>query len=81
MSRTTQAYLDNFSVATSNIPFIKETKLVEENGKTIYRIIFKKFDLTTKISIPYVFSFTDGLVPKDYKLKPIVRMKDNTGVS
>ena len=48
MSRTTQAYLDNFSVATSNIPFIKETKLVEENGKTIYRIIFKKFDLTTK---------------------------------
>ena len=79
MSRTTQAYLDNFSVATSNIPFIKETKLVEENGKTIYRIIFKKFDLTTKISIPYVFSFTDGLVPKDYKLKPIVRMKDNTG--
>lgn len=75
----TDAYLDNFTVPTEGIPLIKSAEKIVENGKTIYRIRFNSITSTTKISIPYVFSFTDGLVPKDYKLQPKVTLKDKNG--
>lgn len=77
----TDAYLDNFTVPTEGIPLIKSAEKIVENGKTIYRIRFNSITSTTKISIPYVFSFTDGLVPKDYKLQPKVTLKDKNGWS
>ena len=75
----TDAYLDNFTVPTEGIPLIKSAEKIVENGKTIYRIRFNSITSTTKISIPYVFSFTNGLVPKDYKLQPKVTLKDKNG--
>lgn len=75
----TDAYLDNFTVPTEGIPLIKSAEKIVENGKTIYRIRFNPITSTTKISIPYVFSFTNGLVPKDYKLQPKVTLKDKNG--
>lgn len=75
----TDAYLDNFTVPTEGITLIKSAEKIVENGKTIYRIRFNSITSTTKISIPYVFSFTNGLVPKDYKLQPKVTLKSKDG--
>ena len=75
---TTDSYIDNFAIATENIPMIKNAVKRVEDGKTIYRVNFNTIDSTTRIEIPYVFSFADKLTPADYKLQPSIKVYDGS---
>lgn len=68
-------YLDSFNItAADNIDFIDRTEVFADQGKTYFRIYFKTIDSTTRLKFPYVFSFTDGLVPNDFVLQPVLRL-------
>ena len=69
-------YLDNFSTpAAKTQPIIKsEETIVTNDGRTIKRIYLNKIDNTVKLELPYVMSFSNGITPKDFELKPIVRV-------
>lgn len=72
-------YLDNFNVSAANeIEFIDRTEIREEEGKTIWRLYFTKIDSTMAMTLPYVFSFTDGLVPADFELQPVLGFMKET---
>ena len=75
---TTDSYIDNFAIATENIPMIKNAVKRVEDGKTIYRVNFNTIDSTTRIEIPYVFSFADKLTPANYKLQPSIKVYDGS---
>ena len=75
---TTDSYIDNFAIATENIPIIKNAVKRVEGGKTIYRVYFNTIDSTTRIEIPYVFSFADKLTPANYKLQPSIKVYDGS---
>lgn len=73
-------YLDNFSTpAAKTQPIIKsEETIVTNDGRTIKRIYLNKIDNTVKLELPYVMSFSNGITPKDFELKPIVRVYDSS---
>ena len=73
-------YLDNFSTpAAKTQPIIKsEETIVTNDGRTIKRIYLNKIDTTVKLELPYVMSFSDGITPKDFELKPVVRVYDSS---
>ena len=75
---TTDSYIDNFAIATENTPIIKNAVKRVEGGKTIYRVYFNTIDSTTRIEIPYVFSFADKLTPANYKLQPSIKVYDGS---
>lgn len=75
---TTDSYIDNFAIATENTPIIKNAVKRVEDGKTIYRVNFNTIDSTTRIEIPYVFSFADKLTPANYKLQPSIKVYDGS---
>lgn len=73
-------YLDNFSTpAAKTQPIIKsEETIVTNDGRTIKRIYLNTIDNTVKLELPYVMSFSNGITPKDFELKPIVRVYDSS---
>ena len=73
-------YLDNFSTpAAQTQPIIKsEETIVTNDGRTIKRIYLNKINNTVKLELPYVMSFSNGITPNDFKLKPIVRLYDSS---
>lgn len=81
----TNAYIEDIAIgelksgSTVESGLVKKTELIKESDKTIFRVYFNAISSTAQISMPYVFRFTKGLVPRDYKLQPKVTMKDNNG--
>ena len=81
----TNAYIEDIAIGelksgnAADPGLVKTTELIKENNKTIFRVYFNAISSTAQISMPYVFRFTKGLVPRDYKLQPKVTMKDNNG--
>ena len=73
-------YLDNFfTPAAQTQPIIKsEETIVTNDGRTVKRIYLNKINNTVKLELPYVMSFSNGITPKDFKLKPIVRLYDSS---
>ena len=79
-SNSADKYVDNFSLPSlSEVKFIKKAEKINGSNSTIYRIHFNKIDSTTVLELPYIFSFTDGLVPSDYKLQPKVKFYNSQG--
>lgn len=81
----TNAYIEDIAIGEpksgniANPGLVKKTELIKENNKTIFRVYFNAISSTAQISMPYVFRFTKGLVPRDYKLQPKVTLKDKNG--
>lgn len=81
----TNAYIEDIAIGEpksgniANLGLVKKTELIKENNKTIFRVYFNAISSTAQISMPYVFRFTKGLVPRDYKLQPKVTLKDKNG--
>ena len=77
----TNAYIEDIAIGEpksgniANPGLVKKTELIKENNKTIFRVYFNAISSTAQISMPYVFRFTKGLVPRDYKLQPKVTLK------
>ena len=79
-SNSSDKYVDNFSLPSlSEVKFIKKAEKINGSNSTIYRVHFNKIDSTTVLELPYIFSFTDGLVPSDYKLQPKVKFYNSQG--
>ena len=79
-SNSADKYVDNFSLPSlSEVKFIKNAEKINGSNSTIYRVHFNKIDSTTVLELPYIFSFTDGLVPSDYKLQPKVKFYNSQG--
>ncbi|WP_314938637.1 Cna B-type domain-containing protein [Parvimonas micra] len=79
-SNSADKYVDNFSLPSlSEVKFIKKAEKINGSNSTIYRVHFNKIDSTTVLELPYIFSFTDGLVPSDYKLQPKVKFYNSQG--
>ncbi|PRT64064.1 collagen-binding protein [Streptococcus anginosus] len=81
----TNAYIEDIAIGelksgnAADPGLVKTTELIKKKDKTIFRVYFNAISSTAQISMPYVFRFTKGLVPRDYKLQPKVTMKDNNG--
>ena len=81
----TNAYIEDIAIGepkSGNVAdpgLLKKKELIKEGDKTIFRVYFNAISSTAQISMPYVFRFTKGLVPRDYKLQPKVTLKDKNG--
>ncbi|EKS19636.1 MULTISPECIES: Cna B-type domain-containing protein [Streptococcus] len=81
----TNAYIEDIAIGdaksgnAADPGLVKNTELIKKNDKTIFRVYFNPISSTAQISMPYVFRFTKGLVPKDYKLQPKVTLKNKKG--
>lgn len=79
-SHSAGKYVDNFSLPSlSEVAFIEKAEKINGSDSTIYRVYFNKINSTTVLELPYIFSFTDGLVPSDYKLQPKVKFYNKQG--
>lgn len=81
----TNAYIEDIAIGepksgnAADPGLMKKKEVIKESDKTIVRVYFNAISSTAQISMPYVFRFTKGLVPRDYKLQPKVTMKDKDG--
>ena len=72
----TESFIDHVSL--SQLSGIKPI-VTTENGETSIKIDLMKLDNTTRITIPYSFSFKDRLTPDDYAVTPQITLYDKDG--
>ncbi len=70
----TNAFLDKIQIANIiDSRYLKTTTEVKD-GKTIYKIYFSELDSSTKLNIPYSFSFSDRITPTNFSITPTVAL-------
>lgn len=76
---TRSAYLDFFSIPPGQGLINRVEPRRAENGETIIRLYFDDLQSSSRILIPYSFSFADRITPIDYTIQPYAIFYDDEG--
>lgn len=74
----TESFIDYASMS-SVLGLGSSPQVITQDGKTKIRMTLSRIDNTTRLKIPYVFSFTDRLTPDGYTIEPKVTLYDKDG--
>lgn len=69
-----QHFIDNFAVVTGNVGKVIETVEDPATNTTTIRVKLNRVTRTTKIEMPFNFSFTDRITPLDLRLAPTAKV-------
>ncbi|MCD4894025.1 Cna B-type domain-containing protein, partial [Enterococcus faecalis] len=75
----TEAFLDRIQIVDITDERYLKTTIEEKNGNTVYKIYFTELDSSTKMNIPYSFSFSNRVTPASYSITPTVALYTENG--